>query len=623
MSVMRKNEFGNVSSKWFLAALLVLAAALRIYHLDFKSISIDESIGFFYAVDTLPHVIAFTVNDVHPPLFYILHHFWITFFGAGEAAIRSISVFWGVLSIFGIFKLGSLFFNRTVGLLAAFLLTISPWHIWLSQNARSNAMLMFLAIANIYSFYRIITTTQKKWYYLYGLITLTAIYTHYFAFMLWITEALYVLFSRFMREKISLLFWRVNLGILIGYGLWLPFMISQFITKTRPMYKELSPKFFKNLFDIMNPYVAIPETWLFLSGEIFLLLLLVFGIILLYKSKLKTEEIKGRINDADQDPRQTIFNLLLKFTPLFFFIGSLFVAIYFTLPRSLHILADYIHSINRQIYANQILPYHIVQLRSFHISFLLSADFMLLLFVFQVKLHPILQFFQKLLDKASGLFRISKPISFSKFNFIAVLMLVPPLIAGLLSLKSPYLLLRNMVIIFPLYLLIIAFAIYSIRNLFLRQFVLLCILAFSTLSFIHFEEWNIKDDWRSAAETTKMGMHKGDIILLDHLFGKKPFYYYGLNTHIPLRKKNAKKFLKSVHQDIWFLVSYPGKWSAEGLLNRTFIKVKEWDFPGTTNPDDWHPKDDKIRLIHYRYPGAGIAPEKQLLLKKGGESTKE
>ncbi|NOY58079.1 MAG: hypothetical protein GXO75_03965 [Calditrichaeota bacterium] len=622
MSAMRKNEFGNVSSKWFLAALLILAAALRIYHLAFKSISIDESIGFFYALDTLPHVIAFTINDVHPPLFYILHHFWIALFGTGEAAIRSISVFWGLLSIWGIYKLGSLLFNRTVGLLAAFLLTISPWHIWLCQNARSNAMLMFLAIANIYFFYRIITTTQKKWYYLYGIITLTAIYTHYFAFMLWIAEGLYVLISRFMREKISFLFWQINLGILIGYGLWLPFMISQFITKTRPMYKELSPHFFKDLFDIMNPYVADPKSWIFFSGEILLLALLVLGIVLLYKSKPKTENIESRIYETDKDRDQTALNRLLKVTPIILFIGSLFAAIYFTMPRSLHILADYINNVNKQIYANHIRPYHIVQLRSFHISFLLSADFMLLLFVFQIKLYPLLNFCHKMLDKAAGLFRISKPISFSKFNFIAVLILVPPLIAGLLSLKSPYLLLRNMVIIFPLYLVIIAFAIYSIRNLFLRQFVLLCILAFASLSFIHFEEWNIKDDWRSAARTTKMEMHKGDIILLDHLFGKKPFYYYGLDTHIPLRRDHAEDFLKTVHNDIWFLVSYAGKWSAEGLLNRTFIKVREWDFPGTTNPDDWHPKDDKIRLIHYRYPGTTASTEKQLTLEEGGGQRK-
>ncbi len=602
MSVMRKSEFGNASSKWFLAALLVLAAALRIYHLAFKSISIDESIGFFYAIDTLPHVIAFTINDVHPPLFYILHHFWIAFFGTSEAAIRSISIFWGLASIWGIYKLGSLLFNRNVGLLAAFLLTISPWHIWLCQNARSNSMLMFLAIANIYSFYQIISTMEKKWYSIYGIITLTAIYTHYFAFMLWFTEGIYVLVNRSVRKKISMSFWRINLGILIGYGLWLPFMISQFITKSRPMYKELSIRFVKDLFDIMNLYVAIPKTWVIFTGEVLFLALFSWGIVRLSRSTSKTEDTSVA---AEEKGDQIVFNRLLKFTPILFFLGSLFAGIYFTMPRSLHILKDYIHNINNEIYASHVLPYHILQLKFLHLSFFLSANVMLLLFIIRIKLVPLMNGVHKVLDKTEKMFNNSGHKPSNGLTFIAALMIVPPVIAGLFSLKSPYLLLRNMVIIFPLYLIVIAFAIYSIRNLFLRQTVLLGILFFSALSMIHFEEWNTKDDWRSAANITKKEMHKGDIILLDHLFGKKPFYYYGLDTHDPLRQRKAERFLESVHQDIWLLVSYPNKWSAEDLLNQKFIKVREWDFQGTTNPDDWHPKGDKIRLIHYRYPGDG------------------
>ncbi len=220
--------------------IFALATVLRVYHLSFKSISIDEAIGGFYAMEPLLRVVILTINDVHPPLFYLLHHFWIALFGMSEAALRSISVLFALLSVIGLCHLGALIFNRRAGLTAAFLLAISPWHIWISQNARSNSLLLFLIIVSIYSFSQLLETRRKKWFAVYACVTTIAIYTHYFAFMIWIAQNLYVIMSAYARRRIFHDWWRAQIAIHAFYLFWLPFMISQFITKTRPMYKDFS-----------------------------------------------------------------------------------------------------------------------------------------------------------------------------------------------------------------------------------------------------------------------------------------------------------------------------------------------------------------------------------------------
>jgi len=183
--------------------------------------------------------------------------------------------------------------------------------------------------------------------------------------------------------------------------------------------------------------------------------------------------------------------------------------------------------------------------------------------------------------------------------FFLINSIVPLLLGGLVSLKSPYLLLRNMVIIIPVYYLVLSLAITSVRRLWARSALLAPVVLLAALSFIHFEEWNTKNDWRSAASVVRQSMRPGDTILLDHLFGKKPFYYYGLETVKPLKRYDARQSIEQIDGDVWFLISYRNKWSARRLLDCQYNRVAEWTFPGTNNKDDMRPVDNKIHLIHY------------------------
>gem|GEM_PF-1643645 len=583
--------------------ILALAAVLRIYHLSFKSISIDEAIGGFYAMEPLLRVIILTINDVHPPLFYVIHHFWIALFGMSEVALRSISVLFALLSVIGLYKLGKLIFNRRVGLIAAFLLAISPWHIWISQNARSNSLLLFLIIVSIYSFFQLLETKRKKWFAVYACVTTIAIYTHYFAFMIWIAQNLYVILSAYARRRIFFNWWQAQIVILACYLFWLPLMISQFITKTRPMYKDLSFKFVKNLFDFLNPYASAQQSWFNWLGEEMFFLLLLLGIYRLYKENGK--EATSQLGNGSARPliSNRILGALLFVVPVL----TLLAGWYFKIARSLPMLQTHISRNDPIIYADAVKPYHIEQLNSLPLSFYLGG-------IIGLAILLILMYTESLSKKAFSLLstvgstiskrKMANNFHFSKLEFLLVHLLLPVIFAGLVSLKSPYLLLRNMVIAIPPYFLLVSVAISSVKRLWPRLALFAAAIVLSGYSLLHFEKWNVKDDWRSAAKVAKENVQPGDMILLDHLFGKKPFYYYGLQTVKPLKRTEAESFLEKAPQDVWLLVSYQSKWSVRDLLDKHFEKVEEWSFPGSTNVDDLPTIDGEIHLIHYRKKSA-------------------
>ena len=71
-----------------LALILLFAAAIRFYRIDAQSLWSDEGSSVAQAVRDLPAIVDNAARDIHPPLYYILLHFWVIPFGTSEAAVR-------------------------------------------------------------------------------------------------------------------------------------------------------------------------------------------------------------------------------------------------------------------------------------------------------------------------------------------------------------------------------------------------------------------------------------------------------------------------------------------------------------------------------------------------------
>lgn len=144
--------------------IFVLAIMLRLYRLDNVPIALfgDEiDVGYqaYSLWETgsdltgrfLPFYIR-SLSEFRTPLYIYSAAPIIGIFGLNEWGVRLPAVFWGLLSIFGIFLLSRKLFNTRIGLIAMFLISISPWHLQYSRASFEVTMLLAFIIFGVYFF---------------------------------------------------------------------------------------------------------------------------------------------------------------------------------------------------------------------------------------------------------------------------------------------------------------------------------------------------------------------------------------------------------------------------------------------------------------------------------------
>ena len=119
-----------------LGLILLAGAALRLYRLGADSLWYDETVSTFLAGSRLAELLRHTAGDIHPPGYYLLLHAWTRLAGSTGFAAAFLSLFFGVLLVALAYRLAARTFGPAAGLLAAFLVTISPYNLWYSQEVR-------------------------------------------------------------------------------------------------------------------------------------------------------------------------------------------------------------------------------------------------------------------------------------------------------------------------------------------------------------------------------------------------------------------------------------------------------------------------------------------------------
>jgi mannosyltransferase len=115
-----------LSQSFTFSLVLVLTALLRFYRLSGQSLWADEGNSVALARRGFVEIARRTAFDIHPPLYYWLLKIWIAIFGDSEIGLRSLSAVLGVGVVYLIWLLGSRLFSRRVGLIATFIVAISP-----------------------------------------------------------------------------------------------------------------------------------------------------------------------------------------------------------------------------------------------------------------------------------------------------------------------------------------------------------------------------------------------------------------------------------------------------------------------------------------------------------------
>ena len=143
----------NCKSTYLLLLVIAAGAFLRVYGLSGQFYWYDEIITLKVAHESLGSII----TGKRPPLYLALAHFWIGNFGYSEVAARLLSVIFGVSSIVLIYIVGKTLFDRKIGVISAFFMSVSVFQIHYSQELRYYSLFEFLTLVSFYFYILFLT----------------------------------------------------------------------------------------------------------------------------------------------------------------------------------------------------------------------------------------------------------------------------------------------------------------------------------------------------------------------------------------------------------------------------------------------------------------------------------
>jgi len=147
------------------------------------------------SAESVPRRLAQTLGGMirhNGPLYFFLLRGWVALAGTSAYTMRFFSLAFGVLCVGLVYALGSRLFNRLTGLLAALLVTTSPYLTWYGQEVKMYTLLPALALLAIYGLRRALSPSKGRaveggswrWWAVQVVATSLAFYSHILAALL-------------------------------------------------------------------------------------------------------------------------------------------------------------------------------------------------------------------------------------------------------------------------------------------------------------------------------------------------------------------------------------------------------------------------------------------------------
>ena len=193
--------------------LLLLATGLRLYHLTNDSLWWDEGLSLTNSDFRQPGSIFTTVRTINDadrfqPLYFFILSAWRFIAGDAEWTIRILSVFFGVGAVFLVFLIAYSLYGRRHALWSMFLVGVSSFCVYYSQEVRNYALQFFLAALVFYLFSPVLKNRERffgtagKWYF--GIASAVALFGGIsFVCFLGSLAAIHLLFFGFRKNFVS------------------------------------------------------------------------------------------------------------------------------------------------------------------------------------------------------------------------------------------------------------------------------------------------------------------------------------------------------------------------------------------------------------------------------------
>lgn len=214
-----------------------------------KSLWGDEWYSIELAQKSIWEVFASVTEDVHPPFFYAALHFLVKWLGPHEWVFRLIPFCAGIGTVFLVYLLGrKITGNNKSGLLAAFLVAISPYWLHLSNEIRSYSLLGFISCLGTFLFLQLAEGRKTRWAKLFYVSTAVGVVylEHYGLFWLFgiIVYTAYLAMKRradrtlLLLQAIVVILCLPSLGVTIYQSLYTE---PVFLTSRISSYYSLAP----------------------------------------------------------------------------------------------------------------------------------------------------------------------------------------------------------------------------------------------------------------------------------------------------------------------------------------------------------------------------------------------
>ena len=163
-----------------IAGLTVAAGGIRL--ISTRGLWVDEAITVSQA--RLPFgdmITQLRDTDVHPPLHHTMVWLMVRIAGAGELAVRTPSILAGALLVPAVFGLANALYGRRTALVAAAFVTVAPFAVWYSQEARMYSVFMLFAACALWAQVAAIRGDGRWAWAAYAASTAAMIWTQWFA----------------------------------------------------------------------------------------------------------------------------------------------------------------------------------------------------------------------------------------------------------------------------------------------------------------------------------------------------------------------------------------------------------------------------------------------------------
>lgn len=118
-----------------------------------QSIWRDEAFSLLLAAKNIPQIVALSIKDSGPPLYYILLHYWLAIFGNSPEAGRLLSLLFHILSLFfAYFIVKKLTQDRLLSFLTSLLVFLNPFLLQYAFEIRNYSFYSFLVLGSFYFF---------------------------------------------------------------------------------------------------------------------------------------------------------------------------------------------------------------------------------------------------------------------------------------------------------------------------------------------------------------------------------------------------------------------------------------------------------------------------------------